>query len=71
VILANINRNILLQDLESYDQVLNVGGNIALSGFFTGDVPVLEEAIKKLEWELLEVAESDGWACILCGKTQL
>ena len=70
VILANINRNILLQDLESYDQVLNVGGNIALSGFFTGDVPVLQEAIKKLGWECLNVAESDGWACILCGKTQ-
>jgi len=70
VILANINRNILLQDLERYDQVLNIGGNIALSGFFTGDVPVLQEAIKKLGWAFLKVAESDGWACILCGKTQ-
>jgi len=69
VILANINRNILLQDLASYDDVLNTGGNIALSGFFTGDVPVLQEAIKKLGWESLEVSESDGWACILCGKT--
>lgn len=70
VILANINRNILLQDLNSYDQVLNAGGHIALSGFFTGDVPVLQAAIKKLGWENLEVSESDGWACILCGKTQ-
>jgi ribosomal protein L11 methyltransferase len=70
IILANINRNILLKDLESYDKVLNVGGNIVLSGFFTGDVPVLEEAIENMGWELMEVAESDGWACILCGKTQ-
>lgn len=69
VILANINRNILLQDLESYDEVLNTGGNIALSGFFTGDVPVLQKAIKTLGWACLEVSESDGWACILCGKT--
>jgi ribosomal protein L11 methyltransferase len=70
IILANINRNILLKDLESYDKVLNVGGNIVLSGFFTGDVPVLQEAIENMGWELMEVAESDGWACILCGKTQ-
>jgi len=69
VILANINRNILLQDLESYDEVLNTGGNIALSGFFTGNVPVLKKAIKTLGWACLEVSESDGWACILCGKT--
>ena len=54
VILANINRNILLQDLESYDEVLNTGGNIALSGFFTGDVPVLQKAIKTLGWACLE-----------------
>ena len=71
LILANINRNILLKDLKSYDQVLNAGGNIALSGFFTGDVPVLQAAVKQLGWESLEVSESDGWACILCGKTQL
>ena len=70
IILANINRNILLKDLESYDKVLNVGGNIVMSGFFTGDVPVLQEAIENMGWELMEVAESDGWACILCGKTQ-
>lgn len=69
VILANINRNILLQDLESYNEALNTGGNIALSGFFTGDVPVLQKAIKTLGWACLEVSESDGWACILCGKT--
>jgi ribosomal protein L11 methyltransferase len=71
LILANINRNILLKDLKCYDQVLNAGGNIALSGFFTGDVPVLQAAVKHLGWESLEVSESDGWACILCVKTQL
>ena len=70
IILANINRNILLKDLENYDKVLNVGGDIVMSGFFTGDVPVLQEAIENMGWELMEVAESDGWACILCGKTQ-
>ena len=70
IILANINRNILLKDLESYDKVLNVGGNIVMSGFFTADLPVLQEAIENMGWELMEVAESDGWACILCGKTQ-
>ena len=71
IILANINRNILIRDLDKYDSVLKNGGKVALSGFFTGDVPVLKEAIETVGWEIIKIADSDGWACILCGKTQL
>jgi ribosomal protein L11 methyltransferase len=71
IILANINRNVLLRDLEIYNTVLIDGGRVVLSGFFKGDVPVLQEAIENVGWEIIEIAESDGWACILCGKTQL
>lgn len=44
VILANINRNILLQDLPTYARSLRRGGLLLLSGFFDCDVPVLVKA---------------------------
>ncbi len=68
VILANINRNILLQDMSYYDNVLSPGGQIALSGFFVGDVPVLQRVIDGLGWRVEEVKDSEGWACIICVK---
>ena len=71
IILANINRNVLIKDLEIYNTVLMDGGSVALSGFFKGDVPVLKEAIDNVGWEIIDIVESDSWACILCGKTQL
>jgi ribosomal protein L11 methyltransferase len=70
VILANINRNILVQDMASYDKVLRPGGRIALSGFFAGDVPVLQRVIERLGWRIEEVKESEGWACIICVKPE-
>jgi len=70
VILANINRNILVQDMSYYDNVLSPGGQIALSGFFVGDVPVLQRVIEGLGWRVEEVKDSDGWACIICVKPE-
>ena len=70
VILANINRNILVQDMASYDKVLRPGGRIALSGFFAGDVPVLQGVIDEIGWCVEEVKDSEGWACIICVKPE-
>ena len=67
VILANINRNILLQDLPTYARSLRRGGIIALSGFFTADVPILEEAAGGLGLQLLDSLEREEWACLLLG----
>jgi ribosomal protein L11 methyltransferase len=70
IILANINRNVLLNDMEQYDSVLRPGGNIVFSGFFIGDVPLLEKSVRERNWDVLEVLERNGWACIICGKTE-
>jgi ribosomal protein L11 methyltransferase len=70
IILANINRNILVQDMSSYNNVLRPGGQIALSGFFVGDVPVLQWVIEGLGWRVKEVQDSEGWACIICVKSE-
>jgi ribosomal protein L11 methyltransferase len=65
VILANINRNVLLADMEIYSACLEPGGKILLSGFFETDIPLLIKCClehnlipsaqgKKNEWALLE-----------------
>ena len=49
LILANINRNILLQDMDTYYRGMRSGGVLVLSGFYTEDIPVLEQcAIEKV-----------------------
>jgi ribosomal protein L11 methyltransferase len=42
-ILANINRNVLLEDIEKYVAVLRDGGRLFLSGFYTADLPAIRE----------------------------
>ena len=48
IILANINRNILLDQMQRYSEVLQTGGELYLSGFYASpDLEMLaEEALK-------------------------
>lgn len=64
VILANINRNILLMDMKVYAGALSAGGELYLSGFYTEDIPLLEAEAQK--WGLVVKAckEKDNWAMI-------
>ena len=65
VILANINRNILLQDLPTYIRSLRRGGTLLLSGFFEADVPLLLDAASSLmRGSTSSVTTRDGWACV-------
>jgi ribosomal protein L11 methyltransferase len=43
VIIANINRNILLADMPTYSKVLKKEGTLLLSGFYVEDIPAIEE----------------------------
>ena len=43
IILANINRNILLNDMPAYVNVLNDKGYLIMSGFYTEDIPIIRE----------------------------
>lgn len=42
IILANINRNILLNDIPVYRESLNAGGKLFMSGFYSEDLPLIE-----------------------------
>lgn len=63
-ILANINRNILLNDMKSYVNCLPKGGLLFISGFYTEDVPVLEKRAKELGMEMLYFKQKNNWAAM-------
>ncbi|PTX22863.1 ribosomal protein L11 methyltransferase [Pontibacter mucosus] len=49
IILANINRNVLLEDMPAYKAVLKPGGYLLLSGFYTEDLPMIQQRCEELD----------------------
>ncbi|MBR6440721.1 MAG: 50S ribosomal protein L11 methyltransferase [Bacteroidales bacterium] len=64
VIIANINRNILQNDMERYAAVLNPGGTLLLSGFYEADEGALVAKAKGLGMSLASKKIRDGWAAL-------
>ena len=61
VIIANINRNILLQDMASYVKCLNPQGVLLLSGFYREDVDQIDDKANELGLELRAQKERNNW----------
>lgn len=61
-IIANINRNILLQDINQYASSLNNGGVLFMSGFYVEDIKVLEDEANKYGLVFDYHTEKDNWA---------
>ena len=61
VVIANINRNILLEDIPTYSKCLSSGGKLFLSGFYTEDIPVIEEVCNKNGLKLESKLVEDNW----------
>lgn len=64
VFLANINRNIILGDLESYRNTLRVGGSMYLSGFYKADADMIADAGGKLGLERGDMLQMGEWVCL-------
>lgn len=64
VILANINRNVLLADMEVYFNALLPGGKLLLSGFFTTDIEVLRSKAECLGLTFAASYEKHNWAML-------
>ncbi|PXV67405.1 ribosomal protein L11 methyltransferase [Dysgonomonas alginatilytica] len=62
VILANINRNILLNDIHVYASVLNPEGILFMSGFYTEDIPALTDECNKHGLTFVHSNNKDNWA---------
>lgn len=65
LILANINRNILLADLPSFVSVMHAGSQMILSGFYVEDIPLLVQKAKILGLSYLNHTEKENWATLL------
>lgn len=64
VVLANINRNILLHDFPAFFAVMKPDARIIISGFYTEDIPLLTEAAATYGWQLETSDEQNGWAML-------
>ena len=68
-ILANINRNILIADMQSYVRALKPqGGHLFLSGFYTADIPMLLEKAASLGLSEVSRRSRDDWALLVLKK---
>ena len=61
LILANIHRNILLANMESYAANMRAGGELWLSGFYADDCPVLQEAAENHGLTLTAIQSNGEW----------
>ncbi|HOU67220.1 MAG TPA: 50S ribosomal protein L11 methyltransferase [Paludibacteraceae bacterium] len=64
IILANINRNILLHDMHAYAACMNTGSELFMSGFYKNDIPVIDEEAKKLGLKLISFEEKNLWVAV-------
>lgn len=64
VIFANINRNILLSDIPSYNNVLRMNGVIILSGFYKEDIPAIRAKCEEVGLTYSHFTEMDEWVAV-------
>ena len=65
LVMANINRNILLADMPMMHEKMAPGAQLILSGFYTADIPMLTEKAQSLGMKLVAQEEDNDWACVV------
>ena len=70
IILANINKNILLDEMEFYAQHLVPGGHLLLSGFYEKDIPDLLKEAHRYGVQEIHSKSQDTWSSLLLQKNQ-
>ena len=64
IILANINRNILLADMEQYAACLSSGGELYMSGFYVQDIQLIEAEANRNGLKLIDYHEKNNWVAV-------
>lgn len=64
VIIANINKNVLLRHMEGYSNLIKDNGLLLLSGFFETDIQTLTEAAKNCGFDVIEIFTKEKWAVL-------
>lgn len=67
-ILANINRNVLLGDIQHYSKVLKHGGSLFLSGFYSEDFSMIQSETEEHGFELVSHIVHNNWVAAVFQK---
>ena len=68
LIIANINRNILLNDMQAYVDCLNPNGIILFSGFYTEDIPFIDASCTAKGLQFVSKLERNNWVSLRYNK---
>ena len=69
VIIANINKNVLLRHMEGYSKLIKDKGLLLLSGFFETDIQSLADVAKSYGFDIMEIFTKEKWAVLKLQKT--
>lgn len=64
VVIANINRNILLNDMKQYVACMHYGSELYMSGFYIDDIPMIREEAEKNGLTFIHHKERNRWAAV-------
>jgi len=64
LIIANINRNILLNDMQSYVNCLNPKGTILFSGFYEEDIPFIDNSCAEKGLTYIKKFQRNNWVSL-------
>ena len=64
VVVANINRNVILGDIRAYAAAMHPGATLLLSGFYEADCAMVEEAAVAAGLTVTSRTVRDNWACV-------
>lgn len=68
VVVANINRNILLADLPAFCEVMKSGSTLIMSGFYAADINAIVNAAEHLGMKKVAECTNEEWACVIIKK---
>ncbi|MFT7427395.1 MAG: ribosomal protein L11 methyltransferase, partial [Algoriphagus sp.] len=68
IVLANINKNVLLDEMGIYSDLLIARGFLLLSGFYIEDITDLEQLANQIGLELIAQQSKDNWAALVLQK---
>lgn len=68
LVLANINRNILLEDIKHYSKVTKSGGTIIMSGFYESDLPMIKEEALQQGYQYQKSDFDNNWCAAVFTK---
>ena len=64
MIIANINRNILLNDMQQYVDCLNAKGTLLLSGFYEEDIPYIDASCTEKGLLFVKKFQRNNWVSL-------